>query len=320
MARLRDLVLVPRKYGMWKFAKRLYNEINEDNVYTNAAAMAYAWMFAVFPFVIFLLTLIPYLPAEFRSHAVDLTRQVLEQSLTPTSAQTILNNIGDVVNNPRGGLLSLGLILTLFAASGGMNATMTALDMAFDIEQSRTYLWRRIVAMMLTVFMCLCLIVIVIVIPIGSLVTKLLLEYNDKLPPNIRPWFNDTTLVLITVIRYIVGLTVMQILIGVIYHFGRSQRNHRIHFFTPGSILAGIGWIATGMGMRFYVENFANYSKTYGAVAGMVVMLMVFYINAIIILIGAELDNEIRLAKQDLNRPTAPANPFTSAGSNPSVS
>lgn len=305
MARLRDLVLVPMQYGVWKFLKRLYDEINQDNVYTNAAAMAYAWMFAVFPFVIFLLTLIPYLPVEFRSHAVDLTRQVLEQSLTPTSAQTILNNIGDVVNNPRGGLLSLGLILTLFAASGGMNATMTALDMAFDVEKPRTYLWRRLVAMMLTVFMCLCLIVIVIAIPIGSLVTKLLLEYNDKLPPGIRQWFSDTTLILITVARYIIGLTVMQILIGVIYHFGRSRRNHRIRFFTPGSILAAAGWIATGMAMRFYVENFANYSKTYGAVAGMVVMLMVFYINAIIILIGAELDNEIRLVRQDMNRLSA---------------
>lgn len=315
MARLRDLVLVPMRYGVWKFLKRLYDEINQDNVYTNAAAMAYAWMFAVFPFVIFLLTLIPYLPVEFRSHAVDLTQQVLEQSLTPTSAQTILNNIGDVVNNPRGGLLSLGLILTLFAASGGMNATMTALDMAFDVEKPRTYLWRRLVAMMLTVFMCLCLIVIVIAIPIGSLVTRLVLEYNDKLPPSIRPWFNDTTLILLTVARYIVGLTVMQVLIGVIYHFGRSRRNHRIRFFTPGSILAGIGWVATGMAMRFYVENFANYSKTYGAVAGMVVMLTVFYINAIIILIGAELDNEIRLVRQSLNQSAVSPDPPNSTAS-----
>lgn len=320
MARLRDLVLVPMQYGVWKFLKRLYDEINQDNVYTNAAAMAYAWMFAVFPFVIFLLTLIPYLPVEFRSHAVDLTRQVLEQSLTPTSAQTILNNIGDVVNNPRGGLLSLGLILTLFAASGGMNATMTALDMAFDVEKPRTYLWRRLVAMMLTVFMCLCLIVIVIAIPIGSLVTKLLLEYNDKLPPGIRQWFSDTTLILITVARYIIGLTVMQILIGVIYHFGRSRRNHRIRFFTPGSILAAAGWIATGMAMRFYVENFANYSKTYGAVAGMVVMLMVFYINAIIILIGAELDNEIRLVRQDMNRLSASPEPSGSTEPDKNIS
>jgi membrane protein len=300
MARLRDLVFVVREYGAWSFFKRLYTEINEDNVFTNAAAMAYAWMFAVFPFVIFLLTLIPYLPDQLRGQAVDLTRQVLEQSLTPTSAQTILGNIGDVVNNPRGGLLSVGLILTLFAASGGMNATMTSLDMAFDVEKPRKYVWKRIVAMMLTVFMCLCLIVIVIAIPIGSLLTKLLLEYNDKLPPWAQELFSGGTLALLTVARYIIGLTVMQILIGVIYHFGRSRRNHHIRFFTPGSILAAIGWIGTGMAMRYYVENFANYSKTYGAVAGMVVMLMIFYINAIIILIGAELDSEIRQIKSEL--------------------
>ena len=300
MARFRDLVFVTREYGAWSFFKRLYEEINEDNVFTNAAAMAYAWMFAVFPFVIFVLTLIPYLPDQFRGHAVELTRQVLEQSLTPTSAQTILNNIGDVVNNPRGGLLSLGLILTLFAASGGMNATMSSLDQAFDVDKPRKYIWKRIVAMLLTVFMCVCLIVIVIAIPVGSLLTKLLLEYNDRLPVWAQEMFSGTTLAMLTVARYVIGLTVMQVLIGVIYHFGRSRRNHRIRFFTPGSILAAAGWIGTGMAMRYYVENFANYSKTYGAVAGMVVMLMVFYINAIIILVGAELDSEIRQVKSEL--------------------
>ncbi len=309
MARLRDIVRITREYGAWTFFKRLYREINEDNIFTNAAAMAYAWMFAVFPFVIFLLTLIPYLPDQFRDQAIELTRDVLAQSLTPTSAQTILNNIGDVVNHPRGGLLSVGLILTLFAASGGMNATMSALDQAFDIAKPRKYLWKRLVAMILTVFMCLCLIIIVIAIPIGSILTNLLLQYNDKLPIWAQDMFSGTTLALLTVARYVIGLTVMQILIGVIYHFGCSRRNHRIRFFTPGSIVAAIGWIGTGMAMRYYVENFSNYSKTYGAVAGMVVMLMIFYINAIIILLGAEIDSEIRQVKSELNNGTAGKSP-----------
>ncbi len=300
MARLRDLVFVIREYGAWSFFKRLYDEINEDNVFTNAAAMAYAWMFAIFPFMIVVMTLLPYVPDQYRAEAIKMTGSVLSDSLTPEASKTLMENMDKVTSTRQGGLLSLGLVLTVFAASGGMNATMSSLDMAFDVEKPRRYVWKRIVAMMLTVFMCVCLLIIVIAIPVGSMVTNLLLRYNANLPPWAQDFFSGGTLALLTVARYIIGLTVMQILIGVIYHFGRSRRNHVIRFFTPGSILAAAGWIGTGLAMRFYVENFANYSKTYGTVAGMVVMLMVFYINAVIILLGAELDSEIRQVKSEL--------------------
>lgn len=293
MARLKELNFVVRNYGAWKFLKRFWSEINEDNVFTNAAAMAYAWMFAVFPFMIFVMTLLPYVPERFQHKTDELMRSVLAENLTPPAADSLMNNIRQVFDQPRGGLLSVGLLLTLFAASGGMNATMTSLDQAFDVDKPRRYLWKRIVAMMLTIFMCVCLIIIILAIPIGSILTEMVNRYNDKLPDWAREVLSGPTLVIFTIARYVIGLTVMQILIGVIYHFGRSRRERLIRFFTPGSIFAAIGWIATGMAMRYYVEHFANYSKTYGAVAGMVIMLMVFYVNAIIILAGAELDSEI---------------------------
>jgi len=300
MARFRDLVLIAREYGLWGFLKRLYAEINDDNVFTNAAAMAYAWMFAVFPFMIVVMTLLPYVPDQYRAEATKMTRSVLADSLTKDASDTIMEQMDKVLSQPRSGLLSLGILLTLFAASGGMNATMTALDRAFDVDKPRKYVWKRIVAMMLTIFMCLCLIIIVVLIPVGSLVTNLLTRHAGNLPAWAQDLMAGWTIPLLTVARYVIGLTVMQILIGVIYHFGRSRRNHRIRFFTPGSIVAALGWIGTGFGMRIYVENFANYSKTYGAVAGMVVMLMVFYFNAIIILLGAEIDSEVRQIKSEI--------------------
>ncbi len=300
MARLRDCVLVVREYGVFAFFKRLYKEINEDNVFTNAAAMSYAWMFAVFPFMIAIMTLVPYLPERLRQEAKQMTEDVLSYSLTSQASTTLMEQWDTVVNQPRSGLLSLGLLLTFFAASGGMNATMTALDHAFDIEKPRKYIWKRIVAMMLTVFMCISLLIIIVLIPVGSMVTELLKTHAGKLPDWAQDMLDGWTIPILTIVRYAVGLTVMQVLIGVIYHFGRSRRYHRIRFFTPGSIVAAAGWIGTGLAMQYYVANFANYPKTYGAVAGMVVMLMVFYINAITILLGAEIDNEIREIKGEL--------------------
>ncbi len=300
MARFRDIISAARDYGVWSFLKRLYREISEDNVFTNAAAMAYAWMFAIFPFMIAIMTLLPYIPEHFRQDAKEMTQRMLADSLTQEASKTLMEQWDTVVNQPQGGLLSLGLFLTLFAASGGMNATMSALDQAFDIDKPRKYIWKRIIAVFLTLFMCLCLLIIIAAIPVGSMVTGIIMRYFDQLPDWAQDWFSGSSLVLFTVARYIIGLTVMQILIGVIYHFGRSKRENRIRFFSPGSIFAALGWIGTGLAMRFYVENFANYSKTYGAVAGMVVMLMVFYINAVIILVGAELDNELRRVRREL--------------------
>lgn len=308
MARFRDIIGIARRYGLWSFLKRLNREVSDDNVFTNAAAMAYAWMFAIFPFMIAVMTLLPYVPQHFRQDAKEMTQRMLADSLTKEASDTLMQQWDTVVNQPQSGLLSLGLFLTLFAASGGMNATMSALDQAFDIEKPRKYIWKRLIALILTLFMCMCLLIIIAAIPVGSMVTGIIMRYFDQLPDWAQDWFSGSSLTLFTVARYIIGLTVMQILIGVIYHFGRSQRDHRIRFFTPGSIFAALGWIGTGLAMRYYVENFANYSKTYGAVAGMVVMLMVFYINAVIILVGAELDNEIRRLRRELSVQTCGEN------------
>jgi membrane protein len=153
--------------------------------------------------------------------------------------------------------------------------------------------------MILTAFMCVCLIIIVVMLPVGTLATKFVMTYSEKLPYWVQEFASGPSLLLLTIARYIIGLTVMQILIGVLYHFGRSQRQ-RLRFFTPGSVFAGIGWILTGFIMRIYVEHYSNYSATYGAVAGMVIMLMIFYLNAVIILAGAELDSEIQHIRAEL--------------------
>ncbi|HEY0007701.1 MAG TPA: YihY/virulence factor BrkB family protein [Tepidisphaeraceae bacterium] len=301
MARFKDLNYVLRNYGALPFAKRLYREINEDNIFTNAAAMAYAWIFAVFPFFIFLLSLLPYLPDQARATAKDFVGQILAETVTGEAAKAVLENVNKVMDEPRGGLLSFGLLLTIYAASGGMNTTLTSLDQAFDTSKYRSYLVRRGVAILLTVFVVVCLVIIMLMLPIGSSVEALLERYRQKLPPSWQDLTSGPSLVLINIARYAIGLSVMQIMIGVIYIYGPSARR-RIRFFTPGSIFTGAGWILMGFGMRIYVESYANFPKTYGTVAGMVVLLMIFYLDAVILLIGAEIDSEIEHARYEVHK------------------
>src|SRR5689334_22819157 len=151
MARLRDLPIAIRKVGFIHFAKRVWAEVNDDNVFTWASALAYAWLFAIFPFLIFVLTLFPYLPDRFRGSADRQLHHAIHDALPARSAETIAGEVDRVLNEPKTGLLSIGLLLALWGASGGMSMTMSALDRAYDVERARPYIKQRFTAICLTI-------------------------------------------------------------------------------------------------------------------------------------------------------------------------
>lgn len=295
MSALADLSLVLRHRGIWPFVKCVVKEVNEDAVFTNAAAVAYAWMFALFPFFILLLTLIPFLPEQTRADGMKVIGRTLNEQLTPEAASTILANISQVVNQTNARLLSIGIVLTIYAASGGMNMIMAALDTAYEVEKPRNFLTRRLIAMVLTLFMTLVVIAILVVLPIGAAAKHWL---DHRFPVLNSP----PVLVLYVVVRYAIGLSLMQLLVAVVFRYGTRYR-HGIQFFSTGAVFTVLLWLLTSIGLRFYFSHFANYSKTYGTVAGMIILLMIFYIDAAVLLIGAEIDSEIELARKEINSP-----------------
>ena len=180
---LRDFIVVVRRYGFVRFLKRVYDEVNSDNVFTNAAAVAYAWMFAIFPFLIFVISLFPYLPLSVRARTTDAITTLITENLTsPSAADALTQAMTGLINKPQSGLLSFGLLLTIYAASGGMNTTMSAIDQAFDVQKPRTYIRKRVIAMVLTIFTSISLLIIALAMPIGSVLTTMVERYSDKLP------------------------------------------------------------------------------------------------------------------------------------------
>ena len=123
MARLADVPTVISRVGAVAFAKRVWGQVLEDNTFTWASALAYSWLFAIFPFMIFLLSLLPYLPADTRDQARHEIEEFV-QHLPRPAADAILNNVNGVFYDAKAGLLIVGLALAVWAASGGMAATM----------------------------------------------------------------------------------------------------------------------------------------------------------------------------------------------------
>jgi membrane protein len=291
MAKLSDVPFVLRKVGPYQFVRRIVREMLEDNLPAWASSLAYSWLFAIFPFLIFLLTLIPYLPEPVVAEAKVRLPQMLNDFLPKNAADTIWKNIENVLTRPRTGLLSVGLAITIWAASGGMNMTMSALDRCYELDKGRRFYHKRGTAIGLTVTAASLIIAILVLIPLGNLITSWCLRYlQDVRGKNLQPgviwlWY---------FVRYAVALFLMLFVVEVVYFFGTSIRQ-KWRFLTPGGVFCIAVWITLGLTFRWYVNTFAKdqYNQTYGTVGGVAVLLLFFYLDALVLLIGAEINSEI---------------------------
>lgn len=310
MASLSDLTKVTRRLGVWAVAKGLWHEVDKDDVFVWAAALAYSWLLAIFPFLIFLITLLPYIPKTQKEQVLGGIQQFLHK--LPAETATLLQSyvdetIGRVLTQTHGGLMSLGLLLTVWAASGGMSQTMYALDRCYDLKtRPRPFYKQRPIAVLLTIVAATLMLVVLILLPIGSLIIALAWKYSH-LPDALRP--------LIDTGRWTLAVLLMMITLNVVYFFG-TRVKQRYRFITPGSAFCVIMWIVMGLGFRLYIDQFAvkGYNKTYGAVGGVVILLFLMYLAAVCLLLGAEVNSlvdqrmqEIQPRESDLQEPPANA-------------
>ncbi len=296
MARLKDTGTVIRKIGFGTLLKRLWVQINEDNIMVWAAAMAYSWLFAIFPFFIFLLTLVPYMPGTQKEAVITTINRTIDQSLPDETAKLMKERVstivGGVLNNSRHGLMSVGILLTLWAASGGMAMTMSALDRCYDIDINRPFYKQRPLAIGLTAVVASLLLLIIVLLPVGTIVLNLVWKYLH-LPVSL--------LYLLDVARWLLALVLMVMLLNVIYHFGTQVKQY-FRLITPGALFCIVMWVLLGLGLRYYVNHIAagSYDKTYGAVGGVVILMLLFYLDALVLLVGAEINSEIDYAILDV--------------------
>lgn len=290
MARLSDVPVVLRRIGVITFVRRVWREVQEDQLFSWAASLAYAWLFAIFPFMIFLLTLIPHLPERVVEEAYTRIPIFLYSVLPDSSAWTLWDNIEKLFWDPPRGLWSVGLLITLWAASGGINMTMTALDKCYEVERGRSFLRRRLIAVAITVVVATMIIAVLVLIPVGNMVTKYVIEnWPEKttpIPKGILWAWNAA--------RYCLAGVLMFMIVSVVHQFGIAVRQ-RWRVFSPGSVFTIAVWMLLAFAFRWYVNTIgkASYHRTYGTVGGVAVLLLFFYLDALVLMIGAEINSEI---------------------------
>jgi len=293
MAQLKDMKLVFRQTGIVTFSKRVWAEVGHDNLFMLASSLAYAWLFAIFPFLIFLLSLLPYLPENLKGKAEWQIQHALADNL-PKKADVILDNIKSFMHQPKGSLLSVGLAITIWAASGGMSMTMAALDTAYDVDTRRPFHKQRSLAILLTIVVATMILVVLVLLPLGTIAANFAQAYGMEwmqrlgwperlLAPILIGWH---------IIRFTLSFMLLFLVLGILYHYGTAAKT-KFQLLSPGAVFCVIVWLVLGSVFRFYVDMFGKYEKTYGTVGGVAILLLFFYIDALVLLTGAEINSEI---------------------------
>lgn len=274
---------------IYTVATFFFREIGKDTLVNKASSLAYNFMLAIFPAIIFLFTLIPYIPKRigFQEQLMSLMALVLPNNAY-LAFETTLN---EIVNIQNGRLLSIGFILSLFFATNGVHNLMKAFNKSSLIVETRSWLKRRLVAVLLTLIISLSVIVCIVALALGEiLLTYLKEEIHYK---------GNFNYYAISFTQWALLGTLYFINVSILYRYGPAHAK-KWKFFSAGSWLATILAFLTIWGFSYYINNFGAYNKVYGSIGTLIVVMIWLYLNSLILLIGFELNASVDLSKRSV--------------------
>jgi membrane protein len=274
---------------IYTVATFFFREIGKDTLVNKASSLAYNFMLAIFPGIIFLFTLIPYIPKRigFQEGLMSLLALVLPDNAYLAFEATI----NDIVNIQNGSLLSIGFFLSLFFATNGIHNLMMAFNKSSLIVETRTLLKRRLVALILTIVLVVSMILCIAAMTLGEITINYLkkeIEYDGNL-----------TIYLIKFTQFALLGVLYFINVSILYRYGPAHAK-KWKFFSAGSWLATILAFLTIWGFSFYINNFGAYNKIYGSIGTLMVVMIWLYLNSLILLIGFELNASVDLSKRSV--------------------
>lgn len=268
---------MPAGVSWRRFGKDLKQEITDDNVSNGAAALAYYLLLAIFPAAIFLLSLIAYLPIPNLQQAI---MDALRQALPGQSADMFTGVVAQVVGQRRGGLLSIGLVLTFWAASNGLYAVMQQLNITYDVKEGRPFWKARGTALLLTLAFFVLVVGAFALVVFGGVIQEWLGSMIGMSQP---------LLIAFAVFRWVVIALALLLAFALVYYFGPDVEQKFI-FISPGSVLGVVVLAFASLAFRFYVSRFSDYSATYGSLGAVIILMLWLYIAGWVILLGSEIN------------------------------
>lgn len=268
----------------WKdLARRAIKETIDDGCPGLAAQLAFYFLLALFPGLLFVVSLLAYVPVG--AALRDAVGQ-LEAILPAEIIELIRAQLEQVLAGGHGGLLTIGIAGAIWSSSSAITAIITALNRAFDIDEWRPFWKRRVVSIVLTLGLAAFVVVAFALVVSGADAARWMAEQLG-----FGGWFAR----LWPLLRWPVALVLVVLAVDLVYHFAPNTKA-RWAWITPGALVATGLWLAVSLGFKLYVQNFPSYTAVQGAIGAVIVLMLWFYLSGFALLVGAELNAEIHKA------------------------
>jgi membrane protein len=255
----------------------------KDNCLGMAAELAYYFFFALFPALLFLLALASYFPID---TLVDDIFRMMGRFAPPEVLSIITDQIRKISEGKEGGLLTVGALAALWSSSSAMTSIIDTLNRAYDIEEGRAWWKVRVIAIGLTLGVALFILISFALVIVGPTLAAKVAAWAGLGPAFEWTW---------KIVQWPIVFALASLGIAFIYYFAPHAEQDWV-WLTPGSLFATTIWLAASLMFKYYVANMGNYTETYGAIGGVMILMLWFYISGLAILVGAEMNAEIEHA------------------------
>lgn len=261
--------------------------LQEGAITTRASSLAFNFFLAFFPSIIVFFTLIPYIPIDGFQQTL---MEIISNVLPPSTNSATFSTLEDIINNQRGGLLSIGFILALYFSTNGMSSLIQAFNSSYHIRENESIIKHQMLSILLTIVISALVFLTIILIIFGKAAIIYMIDYQ---------LINENKLILLNTAKWVILIFMLFLGITTIFNLGPAIKS-QIKIFSPGAILATLFIILTSIVFSYYIDNFSQYNKIYGSIGTLIIILLWIYFNAIFLLIGFELNASIFNAKKNL--------------------
>jgi membrane protein len=269
----------------------------ENDLLGRASELAYNFILALFPLLLFLVSLFGLFASRGQALNTNLMGY-LATVLPPAAFQVVNKTIVEISRNTGGGKLTFGIILTLWFASGGMNSMMSTLNGAYSLKEGRSYVKVRAIALALTVVVSMLIVSALGIVLVGDYAAEVVGSQLHMAAAAVWAW---------KILQWPVALAFLVVSFSLIYFYGPDLKEQHWYWITPGSLFGVLVWLVASFAFRGYLHFFNTYSRTYGSLGAVIILLVWFYVTGLAFLVGGEINAQIEHAAAEHGHPEAKA-------------
>jgi len=270
----------------WRLAVNVYRSISTDDLLNRASGLAFDFVLAFFPLMLFLLSVFGLFAAR-GSTTFDYLISYFTDFLPPSASELVGSMLDELARNSGSGKLTFGIVAAVWFAAGGVSAMISTLNVIYRVREARSWLRIRAIAFGLTLVMAILLLTSLVIVLVGNHVADWFAAEFSRGSFALDAW---------QALRWPAAAFFVLFSFSLVYYVGPNLEYHRRHWITPGSLFGMLLWLASSVVLRVYLHFFNTYSTTYGSLGAVMILLLWVYVTGLAFLIGGEINAEIERA------------------------